>query len=194
MGAQDEPAQQFVAAMKERLGTGIKVVDPAEDPLDVLWDERNRPAMLIVLGHLETKVIAGEPLGPRIVLAPKTRWFRAESITAREKKEGEWDQQPRSVVLLMACGAGATEVGTLNDFVTALSSVGAAAVVGTECLVFTRLVTLFSQELIAGLWDGRTTLGAAIQSFRRRLVTAGNPLAFVFNVAGNADLVFHLKG
>ena len=194
MGAQDEPAQQFVAAMKERLGTGIKVVDPAEDPLDVLWDERNRPAMLIVLGHLETKVIAGEPLGPRIVLAPKTRWFRAESITAREKKEGEWDQQPRSVVLLMACGAGATEVGTLNDFVTALSSVGAAAVVGTECLVFTRLVTLFSQELIAGLWEGRTTLGAAIQSFRRRLVAAGNPLAFVFNVAGNADLVFNLKG
>jgi len=192
-GTDDEPTRQFVAEMEKTLGTGIKVVGEAEDVLDLLWDEQRRPALLIVLGHLETRPIAGEPLGPRIVLVPKKRWLRAKTVTAREKSRQAWSRQPRSVVLLMACGSAATEVGTLNDFVTSLSSAGAAAVVGTECLVFSRLVTLFSQALTADLWGGKVTLGEAIKNFRRRLVRAGNPLAFVFSAAGNADLVFHLK-
>lgn len=193
-GAQDEPTQLFVAEMEKSLGTGIRVIGGAEDVLDLLWDEQRRPALLIVLGHLETEEIVGEPPGPRIVLAPKKKWLRAKAITARERKAGEWRHQPRSVVLLMACGSGATEVSTLNDFVTSLSSAGAAAVVGTECLVFTKLVTLFAREVTGALWSGKVTLGEAIKNLRRRLVSAGNPLAFVFSAAGNADLVFHLKG
>src|SRR5438445_6681465 len=36
--------------------------------LDTLWDNNKRPAMLVVLGHLNSKIENEEPLGPRIPL------------------------------------------------------------------------------------------------------------------------------
>jgi hypothetical protein len=38
------------------------------------------------------------------------------------------------------------------------------------------------------------TLGAAMTDFRRRLLVAGNPLAFVFHALGGADIRLALKG
>jgi hypothetical protein len=193
VGADDEFAVEFVEQMKGDLKSAVRVAAEGDDLVDLLWRAAERPALLVVLGHLETAAAAGEPAEPRIVLVPKKSWFRAGPVTAREKADGEWEQ-PRTVVLVMACGSAATEVGTLNDFVTALSSAGAAAVVGTECPAFTRLLARFAREVIADLWSGKTTLGEAIKGCRRRLVAAGNPLAFVFSAAGNADLVLDLKG
>jgi hypothetical protein len=51
-----------------RLGPfGGSLQDPAAS-LGTLWDDRQRPAISLVLGHMETKDLAGEPEGPRVVL------------------------------------------------------------------------------------------------------------------------------
>ncbi|MFL6196140.1 MAG: CHAT domain-containing protein [Thermoanaerobaculia bacterium] len=189
----DQIAEDMAAELKKDLGATVRVAREEDELLDLLWDAKERPALLVLLGHLETKKIDDELPGPRIVIFPKKRWVRADEVTDREFSKGSWTQ-PRTVVLLMACGSAETEVGTLNDFVTAFSSAGAAAVVGTECLVFSRLVSRFSKEMTADLLNGKTTLGEAIKTFRRRLLDIGNPLGFVFTSAGNADLVFDLKG
>lgn len=189
----DEFASEMAAKLATELGPAVRVVDEGEDLLDLLWDPERRPALLILLGHLETKTIDGEPEGPRIVLVPNKKWFQSDPVSNREFDDGSWNQ-PRSVVLLMACGSATTEVSTLNDFMMAVSGAGAGAVVGTECLVFSRLVSRFAREVAMDLWQGTATLGESIQGFRRRLVADGNPLGFVFTATGNADLMLKLQG
>ena len=161
-------------------------VGPSEKILDLLWNDAERPAVLAIVGHLETKDIDGQEKGPRIMLPGKQEWLRAEDIVDRIGRKG-WERQPHSLILLMGCRTGATELGTLTGFVTALSSAPAAAVVGTECVAFTRLLTRFANDVTLALWgDGR--LGASITEFRRKLLAAGNPLAFAFQAIGGADV------
>jgi hypothetical protein len=126
---------QELRAKLAKLGAVMVELGPGDDLLELLWQSQSRPAVLIVLGHLETKAVPGEPPGPRIVLLPKQKWLQAQLITDRQIADGDWEQ-PRTLVLLMACGSGATDITTLNDLVMALTSVGAAAIVGTECAAF----------------------------------------------------------
>jgi hypothetical protein len=185
-GVDDDYAKSLVEKMKEKLGAAFVETDSTNDLVDLLWDDQTRPAILIVMGHMQLTPLDGEPNEPRIVLSPKKRWFLASSIMKRLKSKDEW-KPPNTLVLLMACSAGATELVTLNDFVTNLTSAGAAAVVGTECLVFSSLVARFAQEVTTDLWN-KHTLGEAVKFFNRRLVGAGNPLAFIFNCLGNSDI------
>jgi hypothetical protein len=186
VGTSDEHTTKMATELRAQLGTAVAELGPGNDLLDLLWQPQSRPAVLIVLGHLETATIFGEPEGPRIVLVPKQQWLQATPITNRQINDGDWEQ-PRTLVLLMACGSGATDITTLNDLMTALTSVGAAAVIGTECAAFSRLVSRFAQEVTLDVWKG-ASLGEAVKAFNRRLVQAGNPLAFVFNYIGDADL------
>jgi hypothetical protein len=183
----DDHTRRLLGELRKALGTSLVEAGPTHEILNMLWQAEERPAVLIVLGHLETRAIDGEPEEPRIILpGSERRWLLASEITDRHQDDGGWEQ-PRTLVFLMACGSGATDIGTLNDFVTALSSAGAAAVVGTECPVFTSLVARFAGEVTLDLWKG-ATLGQATNAFSRRLAISGNPLAFVFNCIGNADL------
>jgi hypothetical protein len=182
------------------LGADFALLGKGDDLLDLLWDPERRPAVLVVLGHLETADTAGEPPGPRIVLVPKStwpppaavpkqHWLRSPAISGMAQERGRWKDDPRTLVLLMACCSAATEVGTVNDLVTTLTPVGVGAVIGTETPVFTRLATRFAAEVTLSLWknSGRT-LGEAVQGFNRALIRSGNPLAFAFTCIGNADL------
>ncbi|MBV9925263.1 MAG: CHAT domain-containing protein [Acidobacteria bacterium] len=187
VGTSDDYTKELVKRMSQSFGASfVETNVAAEDLLDLMWDDSKRPAILVVLGHLQTNPVAAEPDEPRIVLVQSQKWLTADSILDRLVLESRW-KQPNTLVLLMACSAGATEVGTLNDFMTALTSVGAAAVVGTECVTFSSLVSRFTHELTSELWKKRT-LGEAVKFFNRRLVSSGNPLAFVFNYLGDADL------
>src|SRR5262249_34372038 len=71
----DEP---HTVAMREKLsqslGSGFAMVRPEETLLDLLWQEDERPAVLIVLGHLEKSAVEGEPPGIRIVLPGGKSW------------------------------------------------------------------------------------------------------------------------
>lgn len=185
IGTDDQSTKDLVTTIAAEIGDA-STAKPADDLIDVLWDDSTRPGILVVLGHLQMTPVVGEPDEPRIVLEPKKKWFLASSVLNRLKQEEEWDQ-PNTVVLLMACGSGATEITTLNDFVMNLATAGAAAVIGTECLVFPSLVSRFAREITLGLWNTQS-LGKTVKLFNRRLVSAGNPLAFTFNCLGNSDI------
>jgi hypothetical protein len=184
----------LASGLTKNLGSNGIACGPIDIPelIRMMWaDPPERPAVLIVLGHLETKPpkIPGEPDRPRIVLVTDKQWLtRDDVIRAWKANIVRWEQ-PRTLVLLMACDSAATTVDTINNFVTALDSAGAGAVIGTECTVFSGLAARFARELtttLAGTPGAK--LGESITNFRRSLVRSGNPLAFVFHCIGSADV------
>ena len=184
VGTPDTHTEELKRQLSAKLGAAFGEIQATDNLLDLLWKSPGRPALLIVVGHLEKRTVAGRE--EMFIQLPGGQWLSAEPITSRHERSGEWDQ-PRTLVLLMACGSGATELSTLNDFVTALTAAGASAVISTECMIFSRLVARFASEVTDALWNDEP-LGKAIQAFNRRMVQAGNPLAFVFNCLGDAEL------
>ena len=131
----------------------------------------------------EKRAIAGEPEGPRIVLPGG--WLQASDITDHQIEEDRWVAQPRTLALLMACESAAMESDSLNDFVLAFASAGAAAVVGTEVNTFSGIAAEFALEVTAMVWLNRgTQIGEAIRRFRLALASGRNPLGFVFTAYG----------
>jgi len=184
------PSAKLISNLNASIGK-TQVEDGPLDPdqlLDLLWAEPpKRPSILIVLGHLAKRPILGEPEGARIVLVRNSKWLLRRKISERVTKDAAGWQQPRSIVLLMACESAATEVTTLNDFVTAWNTAGAGAIVGTECVVGADLAASLAEEVTTGLWNGKT-LGEAMTNFRRAAVSSGNPLGLVFHAVGDVDL------
>jgi hypothetical protein len=121
------------------------------------------------------------------VLVPKSKWLLHRKISERSRRNAASWCQPRSLVFLMACESAATEVSTVNDFVTAWNTAGAGAIVGTECIVGADLAASFAEEVTTELWNGKT-LGEAMTNFRRKAVNNGNPLGLVFHAVGDVDL------
>jgi hypothetical protein len=159
--------------------------------IDLLWAEPpERPAILIVLGHLDSQAIAGIPDSPGIVLQPAAEWLTQRRFD--DRVYASWDQQ-RPVVMLMACESATTTVETVNNFVTSFHAAGAAAIIGAEAVVPSNLAADCARELTKALWGSatgaKTTLGEAMTAFRRSTLATGNPLAFVFHVFGSVDLV-----
>jgi hypothetical protein len=167
-------------------------VGPATEQtlLDLLWSEPpQRPSILVVVGHMETTVKKGEPASPRVVLVPASHWLTRKGLADRALGALGWEQ-PRPIVMLMACESAATSAETVNDFVTALSLAGAAAVIGTEAVVPADLAMKCACDVSSSLW-GKQSLGQAMTGLRRRLLAQGNPLAFVFHALGNVDLTLN---
>lgn len=159
-----------------------------------IWDAQ-RPNVLIVVGHLRTDPIVEGPEEPHIVLAEDPyQWLSVRDIQDAEAVYDPLSDNPRPVVLLLACATAALDMTSMTTLTLALERAGAAAVVGTESPVWTGLVGDFAAQLTIDLWKGRTSLGEpvsmgeAVRRYRKRLLTAGNPLGFVFTVFGNADL------
>jgi hypothetical protein len=171
----------------------------SQDLIQLLWEKPpKRPAVLLILGHLETGApqFRNEPKGERIVLEPQKSWLSLQSISNQFiHVDGKaWDQ-PRPLVLLMACGSATTNVAKVNDFVLALNAAGAGAIVGTECVVFSDFACEFSQYLTLRLWKRNggsqpVSLGEAMTAFRVKKLESGDPRAFVFRSIGDADLTF----
>jgi hypothetical protein len=155
--------------------------------LDLLWqDPSQRPCILILLAHMETQEIVGQPKQSRLVL-DKNQWLTEESITNKRSFFPDIWSQPRPIVFMGACESATTSMDTVNDFVTAWNGCGAAAVVGTEAVVGSDLAAQFARQVGADLWGGKP-LGEAVTEFRRRLIRNGNVLAFLFQAFGDVDL------
>lgn len=187
IGTPDANTAALEKDLKAALGSRFISLSPQHDLLQFLWEQDKRPAVLIVLGHMETT-----PQPPRIQLASasKQRWLSAKNIDDKFILDEGWEEQPNTLVLLMACSSGATEMTTVNDFVLSWTSVGAAGIVGTECLTFSRLVSRFARDVTCAMLTATPpkTLGDAVKDFNRQMIHAGNPLGFVFNCLGDADL------
>jgi hypothetical protein len=143
-----------------------------------LWDDDVRPAILVVIGHLDdthedspTILLDGSIVTPDHVIDAT--------------QVGSWTD-PRSLVLLLACSSSATELTTLAGLPAAFTGAGSRAVVGTEAPVFSGLVARFAREVVPALWE--TSLGSAVTAFRRRLLASGVPLPFVFTTFGDVDV------
>jgi len=190
VGTEDHHTRKLQQTLRERFGPSLREVTGTDALLDLLWNPRTRPSQLIVMGHLETRPIAGEPQGPRLVLPSRERWLRAAAVADRTIDDRGWDQ-PRPLVFLMACSAAATQLSTPNDLLLALARAGAAAVIGTECIIFSGMASRFADEVTDALWRHRP-LADAVNDFRANLLREGNPLAFAFTVYGDAELT--LKG
>jgi hypothetical protein len=183
-----QDATRLAADLQASIGQVQLANGPADDSelINLLWGPpEERPAILILMGHLDD---AGPPVGKRIVLVPGSKWLSVKAITDAYEAHLQWSE-PGTLILLMACESAATGIETINDFVTSLASVGAAAVVGTECIVFSDFVYQFAKRLTTGLWqNSNMSLGQAMLKQRRQLFQSGNPLAFVFECIGDSDL------
>jgi hypothetical protein len=190
VGTSDNFTTRLSDQLRERFGSALRVMSADDHLLDLLWKEEQRPAEVILLGHLETRPLSGEPLGARLVLPTRDRWLRAKTLTDRVIDEKKWDT-PRPIVFLMACSAASTQLATPSDLLIALTTAGAVAVIGTECVIFTGMAARCALELTEAFW-AQQPLGAAVSSFRRQLMKEGNPLGFAFTAYGDAELT--LKG
>lgn len=186
IGTPDEYTAEMQTQLQAALGSQLVPLTSNDELLDLLWTQGKRPAVLIMLGHMETK-----PAPQRFELGrpPNEKWLLSKTIDEFIVDRKEWAEQPRTLVLFMACSSGATELVTLNDFVTSWITAGSAAIVGTECLTFSRLVARFAREVTVDLLaKSPKSLGEAVLAFNRRMISSGNPLGFVFNSLGDADL------
>lgn len=186
-GYQDAHTSALDGDLKIALGASRVVPLAAGDRLlDQVWNRASGPAVVVVIGHLETRDLPGEPPGPRVVIEPGIQWLREKEVTERTEDDRPL-AQPEPIVLLLACGSAGVQLETLNHLFTSLVRAGTAAVVGAETLTFTRLVSPFARDLTVALCQGET-LGEALRQARGRLLAAGNPLGFVFTAFGDADL------
>jgi hypothetical protein len=174
--------------LKRQLGDAVSEINPGGTLIDALAEPSARPAVVIVLGHLEQTGTTG-PVGPRIVLERDgngpSAWLVGRELSNRFRDE-PW-QQPNTIVLLMACESAATSPETLHDFVMGLHRARAAAVIGVECKAFSGLLAAFGQDIALALCN-ETALGQAMLDFRRKLLHTGHPLAFIFTSIGCADV------
>jgi hypothetical protein len=188
VGLEGGPSATLGAELAARLGaTLVKPIEPAEDLLAGLWSDADRPAILVILGHYETRDLPEQPKGARITL-PGKRWLQAPMITQRirDEQNRKWTE-PHPIVILAACESAAADLGTIASFVNALANARAAAVVGTETTIFEKLACRLGVDLADAILRS-VPFGMAVLQFRRDLVREFNPLGLVITPYGDADL------
>jgi hypothetical protein len=182
----------FEKSLLTKLGESIKTPPPeklelSERFLEGLQNPKTRPGALIVLGHVQKR-----PDGPRIPLRSPDVSLTPGDLTAQSMDVKAWEGwavPPHTMIFFMACGSAAIEVGNTDDFALEAYRLGAIAVVGTECSIFTALGERFAEEVVSAVFGkDRKPLGSAITEFRRALAREGNPLGLVFSLLGAAEV------
>jgi hypothetical protein len=186
-------AQTLQTQLAAALGAGNLAIGPGSETklLDLLWQTpAARPALLIVLGHLETNALPGEPDTPRVEMQSGQEWFTLKNLTDRSTQAVDWWDDPRTIVLLAACQSAATDRDALNDFVTALNTAGAGAIVGTQAVIGGNQAADFAERITRNLW-ALMPLGEAIHAVRSETVQDGDPGGFLLQSFGDIDLKLH---
>jgi hypothetical protein len=180
-------AASLASELASELGTAwVEEIIPPADLLTELWTDDRRPAILLLVGHYETRDLPGEPSGARLTL-PGGSWLQADEIIERAQEERRTWAKPHPLILLGCCEGTAADLGTLTGFLSAFADAHAGAVVGSETVVFEGLACRFGKEITAALFGG-ASLGEAVLRFRRDLLRQASPLGFVFTPYGDAGL------
>jgi hypothetical protein len=195
LGVQDGATGTLSARLSPIVAPGaVRTLSAQESLLDSLF-RADRPGIVLVLGHNETRTLFGEPEGSRISLLTSEAWLQWKAITTQGTKNGKW-RPPHSVVFLLSCGSAASDVTELNGFLSALRGVKAGAIVGTECDVYSDQALDFTLHLL-GAMTGRTgqpgvpplTFTSAVRFARQHLVIGKeDPRGFAFSAFGPAGL------
>lgn len=182
----------LVASLTNDLGAAALAAGPVQPAslLDVLFKTTDaRPALLILFGHHEHQSLPGGVKQSRIQLDAAPEWLSEEDVRSRAQQEIAPWVQPRSIIVMMACASSTTGAETLTDFTTAWNMCGAAAIVGTQCIVGAQLAADFARVFVTKTWKNKTNLGDTMAEIRADLLAEGNPLAFLFHAIGDIDLV-----
>ncbi len=191
VGIKGNYMDRIVETLQKILGDkAVYPVQSLKETLARLWSEKDRPAILLVLGHYETP----QPDKPQITFAGN-EWLQPSDITRTVQKLAKW-KEPNPVVVLAACETAAASLESITSFLSAFADARASAVIGTETTVFEGLACRFAQEIATSLMqpsagiepDKRRTLGDAVLQFRRELLLDFNPLGLVFTPYGDAGL------
>ena len=175
-----------------KLADSAQPIEDEGNLLPMMWSDR-RPAVLLLVGHYTTKTVKGEPEGARLTL-PHSRFLTPGAVLDQRESNPKTWKDPRSVVLLAACSGGVVDIKGAKNFVSAFAGAGAGAVVGPETIIFEGLARRFAVDMCEALVNGRSSVGAAMLEFRRRLLRDFNPLGLVFTSYGFADLAAPAKG
>lgn len=181
------PARDMLADMAQQVPAFARPLRPQENIVELLWNDATRPWLLLLLSHHAYANKDGEPEGERLSL-PGGGWFLLQDLIDKIKDAPDPWGQPQPIVLLAACGSVAEDVKTLVGFLSAFTKANAAAVVGTETVVYEGLAARFGKEVALALLQNQK-LGVALLEFRRALLRENNPLGLVFTPYGEADLL-----
>ena len=194
-GVKDQSTEDLHTHLDQGLVGGLRLLTPQDDLVhDVLWNDAQRPGLLIVISHLEPADEARN-LPPRIlpVILPQDfavdRHLTRTILLSAKVELNPWSTGPRPLVLLMACQSAQTGLADLTNFIDTFMGVGAAGIVGTENSVCSDLAALFAEHLVLGMIKQGLCLGEVRRSFTLEMLRRGNPLPFSFTVFGSANLI-----
>jgi hypothetical protein len=190
LGVSDPATTQLRATLDTMLvPSTVRELTPTEGLLDSLFGA-DRPGVVVVVGHNETRSLPGQPEGPRILVSTSDHWFHGKSLDRRWSKIGRWST-PHSLVLLLSCGSAAPQATELTSYLSALRKVSAGAVIGTQCDVRTGIAVDFTLGVLGLMTDTTAPqpLADAVREARRRIVVDGkDPRGFLFDAYGPAEL------
>lgn len=185
LGLGGERADRLQVELQAKLGSVLALLPPNEKLEDTLWSDAKRPALLALLGHHDHDAKEGH----RITLPPGDRWLVQRVLMNRllpgAVGEAEWTD-PHTIVILAACGSGAVDLRELVTFVDIFARAAAAAVVGTETVIFEGLACELIESIVLPMVREGSELGTAVLEFRRKLLRRLNPLGFVVTPYGDA--------
>jgi hypothetical protein len=173
--------------LRNELHGQLQELDAHGDLVAQIWDPATRPAIALIYGHTEVVDLNEQKDLVRITL-PGNRNLYVQDFD--QKAFNAAMQDPRPAVFLLACRTTMVDPNELGSFLSTLHHGHVAAILGTEWLAFRSLLARFGREMTMALWSG-SKLGPAMRDFRRKMLTAGNPLPFAFQAIGSAD--YHLQ-
>lgn len=152
--------------------------------LELLRKKDERPALVLYVGHQAMSESPNAP-EPYLLAEDDTPLLQLSDFTEEWMSNEGWST-PRSLVMMMGCGTGTSRVDTGISLSGALLNLGAVGVLGTECTVYTDIVSRMARDLSQELLQGEN-MGEAMQHCVWRLAQEGCPMGLVFTYLGPAE-------
>lgn len=190
VGTRDNWSKGMVGDLVAALGAArVEDLSKKESLLDRIWDESARPAVVVVLGHLEVSAINKyETEHPRITVQAAEGYLDNDRIidTQRFPEPRWWKDPQQPIVLLLGCNTARSGLGIVHNFVQNLAKCGASTIIATEEIVDTREAQSVALAVIPLL--DTVGPGEALRTWRARELANRNPLGFLFTCFGSADV------
>ncbi len=190
VGTRDAWSNGMVTDLVDNLGTS-RVEDHLKNRslLERLWDVAARPAVLVVLGHLETKPMNRyEREHPRILISGTEEYLDTASILDMQRLPAPrwWENPLQPIVLLLGCDTARSGLGSVHSFVQGLARCGASTVIATEDIIDTKLARAIASKVVP-LLDA-VGPGEALRAWRAQELANRNPQGFMVTCFGSADV------
>lgn len=203
----DQPTSPPIAFMQGiddvftgRLEKALRVATPALQHvatpsrfLQHYGNAASRPSVIVIVAHLEQADL-DDAATARLVNADNSTLLSVNELGSEYRSRKRHWAQPRSLVLLMACGSGQQSPGTGVGLSGALVRLRATGVLGTECAVYTGIASRIAKDVLERLHrpsseDGakRMSVGDALREAIWGLALEGCPLGLAFTYIGSLD-------